>query len=98
MLESIWKRYRSQGLVVLGVDINDVRGEARRFARKNRMSYPLVYDGPGDTLTDYGVQGVPETYFVARNGKLGGERLLSGIHLEQNRGRFDECLAEVLAA
>lgn len=98
MLESVWKRYRSQGLVVLGVDINDVRGEARRFARNNRMSYPLVYDGPGETLTDYGVEGVPETFFVARNGNLVCERLLSGVHLEQNRDRFDECLAEVLAA
>jgi peroxiredoxin len=42
----VWNHYRRQGLVVLGVDINDVRSEARRFAQKNQMSYPLVYDGP----------------------------------------------------
>lgn len=98
LLESVWRRYRDRGLVVLGVDINDVRGEARRFARENGMSYPLVYDGPGETTTDYGLTGVPETFFVARNGRLVCERLQAGVHLEENRDRFDECVQEVLGA
>ena len=98
VLESVWQRYRREGLVVVGVDINDVRGEARRFARRNKMSYPLVYDGPGRTTTQYGLTGVPETFFVARSGKLVCERLQAGVHLEANRDRFDACVQEVLAA
>jgi cytochrome c biogenesis protein CcmG/thiol:disulfide interchange protein DsbE len=98
LLESVWKQYRGRGLVVLGVDINDVRGEARRFARENRMTYPLVYDGPGETTTDYGLTGVPETFFVARSGRLVCDRLQAGVHLEANKERFDECVQEVLGA
>ena len=98
LLESVWKQYRNRGLVVLGVDINDVRSEARRFARKNGMSYPLAYDGPGETTTDYGLTGVPETFFVARNGRLVCDRLQAGVHLEANKDRFEECIQEVLAA
>ena len=98
LLEAVWKRYRDQGLVVLGVDINDLRGDARRFARENRMSYPIVFDGIGETSTDYGLTGVPETFFIARNGKLVCERLQAGVHLEGNRDRFDECVQEVLTA
>jgi cytochrome c biogenesis protein CcmG, thiol:disulfide interchange protein DsbE len=98
LLESVWRRYRGEGLIVLGVDINDLRGDARRFARQNGMSYPLAYDGPGNTTTQYGVTGVPETFFVARSGKLVCERLQAGVHLEENRDRFDECIQEVLAA
>jgi cytochrome c biogenesis protein CcmG, thiol:disulfide interchange protein DsbE len=98
LLESVWQRYRERGLVVLGVDINDLRGDARRFARQNKMSYPLVYDGPGETTTRYGLTGVPETFFVARNGKLVCERLQAGVHLPANRDRFDECVQEVLGA
>ena len=98
VLEAVWKRYRSQGLVVLGVDIQDVRGDARRFARRNGMSYPLAYDGPGNTVSHYGVTGVPETFFVAPSGKLVCERLQAGVHLEENRDRFAECVQEVLAA
>lgn len=98
VLEQVWNRYRRQGLVVLGVDINDLRGEARRFAHKNKMSYPLAFDGQGELSTDYGLTGVPETFFVARNGKLVCERLQAGVHLKVNRDRFDECVQEVLAA
>jgi cytochrome c biogenesis protein CcmG, thiol:disulfide interchange protein DsbE len=98
LLESVWKQYRGRGLVVLGVDINDVRGEARRFARENRMTYPLVYDGPGETTTEYGLTGVPETFFVARSGRLVCDRLQAGVHLDANKERFDECVQEVLGA
>jgi cytochrome c biogenesis protein CcmG, thiol:disulfide interchange protein DsbE len=98
LLESVWRRYRDRGLVVLGIDINDLRGDARRFARENKMSYPLVYDGPGRTTTRYGLTGVPETFFVARNGRLVCERLQAGVHLDENRERFDECVQEVLGA
>jgi cytochrome c biogenesis protein CcmG, thiol:disulfide interchange protein DsbE len=98
LLESVWKQYRDRGLVVLGVDINDVRSEARRFARENEMSYPLAYDGPGETTTDYGLTGVPETFFVARNGKLVCERIQAGVHLDDNKERFEECIQEVLGA
>jgi cytochrome c biogenesis protein CcmG, thiol:disulfide interchange protein DsbE len=98
LLETVWKQYRDRGLVVLGVDINDVRSEARRFARENGMSYPLAYDGPGETTTDYGLTGVPETFFVARNGKLVCDRIQAGVHLDDNKERFQECIEEVLGA
>jgi thiol-disulfide isomerase/thioredoxin len=98
LLEAVWKRHRDEGLVVLGVDINDLRSDARRFARENRMSYPLVFDGVGETSTDYGLTGVPETFFIARSGRLVCERLQAGVHLEDNRDRFDACVQEVLSA
>ena len=98
LLESVWRRYRDQGLVVVGVDINELKGDARRFARQNKMSYPLAYDGPGDTTTTYGLTGVPETFFVARDGRLVCERIQAGLHLEGNRDRFDVCVPEVLGA
>jgi cytochrome c biogenesis protein CcmG, thiol:disulfide interchange protein DsbE len=99
LLESVWQRYRDRGLVVVGVDINDLKSDARRFARENGMSYPLVYDGLGEETTkDYGLTGVPETFFVARNGKLVCERLQAGLHLDDNRDRFEDCVQEILDA
>jgi cytochrome c biogenesis protein CcmG, thiol:disulfide interchange protein DsbE len=83
LLERAWRRYRSQGLVVVGVDAQDFGRDARRFARKNGMSYPLVRDGPGETLSDYGVVGFPETFFVNREGKLVGERISGAVDDER---------------
>jgi cytochrome c biogenesis protein CcmG, thiol:disulfide interchange protein DsbE len=98
VLESTWQRYKDQGLVVLGVDFHDLKGAARRFARENEITYPIAYDGPGDTLSDYGVTAAPETFFVARNGKLVCERIQAGLHLDRNRGRFEDCVQELLGA
>ena len=98
VLEETWLRYRSAASMVLGVDFHDLKGAARRFARENDMSYPLAYDGPGATITDYGVEAAPETFFVAPDGKLVCERLLGGVHIERNRARYDDCVQEVLEA
>jgi cytochrome c biogenesis protein CcmG/thiol:disulfide interchange protein DsbE len=91
LLEAVWRRYRDRGLVVLGIDIHDLRSDARRFARQNRMSYPLAFDGVGKTSTDYGLTGVPETFFVARSGRLVCDRLQAGVHLERRTGRASSC-------
>jgi len=40
----------------------------------------------------------PETFFVARNGKLVCERIQAGLHLDRNRGRFEDCVQELLGA
>ncbi|HEY7707253.1 MAG TPA: TlpA disulfide reductase family protein [Gaiellaceae bacterium] len=98
VLEQTWREYKDRGLVVLGVDFHDLKGAARRFARENDMSYPLAYDGPGNTISDYGVEAAPETFFVAPDGKLVCERLVGGVHIERNREPYEECVQELLEA
>ncbi len=78
-LEAAWRRWRAQGVVVVGVDAQDFSGDARRFMRRYKLTYPNVHDGPGTVLPKYGVTGFPETYFVARNGRLVGERVQGEI-------------------
>src|SRR5262249_19576895 len=65
-LEQLSRSNRSKGVVVVGVDAKDFRADAQRFARRYDLSYPLVYDGPGNTLSGYGVTGFPETFVVDR--------------------------------
>src|ERR671934_166186 len=69
-LEQSWKAYSGKGLVVLGIDANDVSGDARHFARKLGLTYPLVH-APTTIWDDWGVTGVPETFFVDRRGRRG---------------------------
>ena len=74
-LERAWKQYRDRGLVVVGVDAQDFRSDARRFVSRYGLSYPVVHDGAGSTLGHWGVTGFPETFFVDRSGRLVGERI-----------------------
>jgi cytochrome c biogenesis protein CcmG, thiol:disulfide interchange protein DsbE len=57
-------------VVVLGVDGNDPVGDARAFARKYGLNYPLVHDNRNVTSPKYGLTGLPETFFIDRSGKL----------------------------
>jgi cytochrome c biogenesis protein CcmG/thiol:disulfide interchange protein DsbE len=97
-LQKSYEKYRSQGLVVLGVDAQDFRGDAKRFARRYGLTYPLVYDGHGSTLGKWGVTGFPETFFVDRSGHLVGERIQGGIDTDRNKAAFAEGLRRALAS
>ena len=75
VLQKTYARYRDQGLVVLGVDVNDFRQDARRFMKRYGLSYPVVYDGKGSTVGKWGVRGFPETFFVDRQGRIIGQKV-----------------------
>jgi cytochrome c biogenesis protein CcmG, thiol:disulfide interchange protein DsbE len=69
-LEDVWQENRDRGLVVVGLDAKDFRADARRFAERFELTFPLVYDGPGDTTSSFGVTGFPETFVIDREGKV----------------------------
>jgi cytochrome c biogenesis protein CcmG/thiol:disulfide interchange protein DsbE len=96
VLQKTYERYRGRGLVVLGVDVNDFRQDARRFMRRYGVTYPVVYDGKGSTVGKWGVRGFPETFFVDRTGKLVGERIEGAVDIERNRDAFQRGIALAL--
>jgi len=98
VLQKTYERYRDQGLVVLGVDVNDFRQDARRFMKRYGLSYPVVYDGKGSTVGKWGVRGFPETFFVDRTGKLVGERIEGAVDIERNQDAFQRGVALALGA
>ena len=69
-LEQVWRSNRDRGVVVLGLDAKDFRADARRFAERYGLTFPLVYDGPGDAIDGYGVTGFPETFVIDREGRV----------------------------
>ena len=70
ILEQVWREDRARGLVVVGLDAKDFRKDARRFVRRFDLTFPIVYDGPGDVAGQYGVTGFPETFVLDRSGKV----------------------------
>ena len=98
VLEATWDKYRSRGLVVLGVDVQDFGSDARRFARRYGMTYPIVRDGPGTLLGKYGATGVPETYFIDRRGRLVGERIQGRVDAnEEISSQYEDGVKRALA-
>jgi cytochrome c biogenesis protein CcmG, thiol:disulfide interchange protein DsbE len=83
LLVAAAKRYRSTGLVVVGVDAQDFRSDARRFAQRYGITYSIVHDDGTSTLSHYDVTGFPETWFVDRSGRLVGEHVKGPLSREQ---------------
>jgi cytochrome c biogenesis protein CcmG/thiol:disulfide interchange protein DsbE len=70
VLERAWRTYRDRGLVVVGVDMQDTPEAARAFIRQFELSFPNAPDDGGKVAVEYGVYGVPETFFVDRTGTI----------------------------
>ena len=89
-LEQAWQRYRSQGVVFLGIDYHDVTGDARTFLAHHGVTYTTLLDGLGAIGDRYGLTGVPETYFIDRKGRIVGEHILGPITLAKWAAAFTQ--------
>jgi cytochrome c biogenesis protein CcmG, thiol:disulfide interchange protein DsbE len=58
--------YRSaHGTVdVIGIDTNDSRTAAIKFARSARVTYPVAFDPAARTAGSFGVVAIPQTFFL----------------------------------
>lgn len=66
------RRYRDDGLVVLGLSVDDTPEQMRPFAAQLQVNYPLLVGlGREDFQEAYGpVWGLPVTFFIDREGTL----------------------------
>jgi len=70
VLEEGWRTYRDRGAVIVGIDIQDTEEGARRFIEQFGLTFPNGPDPRGKISIDYGVYGVPETFFIDRQGRI----------------------------
>jgi cytochrome c biogenesis protein CcmG, thiol:disulfide interchange protein DsbE len=61
---------RGNEFTFVGVNVEDVDSDALAFMRKYGISYPNGSGNAGPISIKYGMRGVPETYFIAPDGKL----------------------------
>jgi peroxiredoxin len=77
LLEQMWAEYAPQGYTFVGVNILDSERGARDFVERHGLTFPMLLDHDGGVYFEFGVNGVPEAYFLARGlaveGKYIGE-------------------------
>ena len=98
VLERLWRQERSRGLVVLGVDSNDARGDAERFVHVHGLTYPVVFDHDGRVASNrYAVANLPATYVLNGKGRVVGGQILGPVsehvHSQALRRYVDAALA-----
>ena len=70
LLQQGWKRWEDRNVVFVGIDIDDLRSDARSFLKRFGVTYANVYDGKSSTVGRYGATGVPETFFIDPDGRI----------------------------
>lgn len=68
LFERLWREYGERGVLFLGVNIQDADADARAYLSEFGITYPNGYDEGGRISVDYGVIGIPVTFFINREG------------------------------
>jgi cytochrome c biogenesis protein CcmG/thiol:disulfide interchange protein DsbE len=71
-LQRAWRDGRDDGVLFLGLNMQDITDDARLFMRTFRIDYPNVRDPGNRVAQSYGVTGLPETFFISRSGDVVG--------------------------
>lgn len=65
-----YEKFQAQNLLILGVGVQDSEENLRAFAHKYGITFPIGLDEKGILSGLFGLTGVPETYFVSREGEV----------------------------
>jgi len=78
-LQAVAERYRGR-VQFVGVTFNDSRDNARKALERAGVTYPAAFDAKSTLVDDYGVRGLPTTFFIGSDGNL----------VERKDGEFSE--------
>lgn len=91
LLEQGWQSVQGQSIQFVGVAVQDTEAAARAFVAEFSVSYPTGLDKDGAWDTAFAVRGLPETFFIDRDGRI-VERvsgaLLSAADLDRRLARI----------
>ena len=70
-LISLYDTYKSRGLVVVGVSMDDSKADIRKFEKKLGMNYPILLgNGHTDLEPAFGQLPLPAAFVISREGKI----------------------------
>jgi cytochrome c biogenesis protein CcmG/thiol:disulfide interchange protein DsbE len=74
LLQRWHQRLAGRDATLLGVDVLDVDNDAQEFIDEFGLTFPQLRDGPGDTMDDFGIAQLPETFVIDRQGRIAAVR------------------------
>ena len=67
-MERVWRKYKDEGVIILGINVQDGEKEAQRYISEFGVTFFNALDLDGDITVDYGVTGLPVTFFINEEG------------------------------
>lgn len=70
ILQRLAEKYEPKGVVVLGINVRDLTGDAKAFIDEFNLTFPTLRDGSDDTEQRFEAGGLPETFLIDPDGKM----------------------------
>ncbi len=90
-MDRIYRSQRDKGLQVLAVNAGQSKESVTSFINKTGVSYPALLDEESAIARQYGVVGLPTTYFVGADGIIKAK-----VVGEADEATFDRLTKELL--
>lgn len=71
-LDLYYKAHRAEGLMVLGVNYQEDAAVLLDFLVGENLSFPILLDEEGRVAAEYGIVGLPTSYFIDCEGRVIG--------------------------
>jgi peroxiredoxin len=96
-LERLYNTYRSSGLIVMAISVDDDPQRAEQYARGHMTSYPLLLDSAKSVSREFAIDRLPATVLIDRSGIVrflhNDDRAEDGSYVTQIRALLDDNLA-----
>jgi cytochrome c biogenesis protein CcmG, thiol:disulfide interchange protein DsbE len=96
-LEKAWQNVKDKNMVFLGVAVQDTEKDSRDFLEEFGITYPNGADPSGKIAVDYGVWGIPESFFIDPQGRITYKHV-GGIRADVATAKLDEALKGIVSA
>ena len=92
-LNRLYEKYRSAGFVLLGVNVDEDPRNAAATAAKLGIKFPVLLDGDKTVSKLYGLNAMPSTVLIDRDGRL---RYLHQGYRSGYEDTYDQQIRELL--
>jgi peroxiredoxin len=92
-LDELYAKYRRAGLVLFGVSLDYQKDRATEMAQTLKVAYPVLFDEQRNVSRSYGVDDLPVTLLIDRQGVV---RFVSQGYKPGYESRYAEQLRELL--
>jgi peroxiredoxin len=69
-MQRLHEARRDEGLVILAINVEESAEQARAFFEERGLTMPLLLDSGGEVYRQYGLNGLPDSFFVDREGNV----------------------------
>ena len=70
VLESLYKRFKDSGLMIVGVSVDNELANAKKFLTGVKVSFPIVHDGGHVVADKFKPPRMPTSYVIDKTGKV----------------------------